>query len=103
MQVYNLLIILIIKYGSANLLFLALTIMLPLGNCAFTLNFVPGHKPLQITDIIGLVVICAGLVCYRFAATILQMINGKNKANMDSLIIDRKPLLSSVQNDEDRI
>ena len=30
-QAYNLLIILIIKYGSSNLLFMALTIMVPLG------------------------------------------------------------------------
>ena len=101
-QVYNLLIILIIKYGSANLLFLALTIMVPLGNCAFTLDFVPGHKPLQVTDIIGLVIICLGLVCYRFAATILQSMSGRRPKN-DSTGIDRKPLLSSVQRDEDRI
>ena len=104
-QVYNLLIILIIRYGSANLLFLALTIMVPLGNCAFTLDFVPGHKPLQVTDIIGLVIICSGLVCYRFAATILQMFSGGKADGRrgDSTIIDRKPLLSSVQRDDDRI
>lgn len=103
-QVYNLLIILIIKYGSANLLFLALTINVPLGNCVFTLNFVPDHKPLQVTTIIGLVLICLGLVCYRFADTIFQKISrsrGKNDSTPDG--IDRKPLLSSIQRDEDRI
>lgn len=67
-QLYNLLIILIIKYGSSNLLYLALTLMVPLGNVAFTLPFVPGSKALRETDIIGLVVICFGLGCYRFAA-----------------------------------
>lgn len=31
-QLYNLLIILILKYGSANILWLAMTLMVPLGN-----------------------------------------------------------------------
>lgn len=66
-QLYNLLIILILKYGSANLLFMALTLMVPLGNVAFTLPFVPDHKPLKVTDIIGLIIICFGLFLYRFA------------------------------------
>ena len=57
---YNILIILIIKFGSASLLFMALTIMVPLGNIAFTLDFVPQHKPLSPFDVIGLVVICSG-------------------------------------------
>ena len=69
-QAYNLLIILILKYGNANLLWMALTLMVPLGNVAFTLPFVPEHQPLAPTDIIGLVVIMAGLICYRFAAAI---------------------------------
>ena len=100
-QVYNLLIILIIKYGSANLLYMALTLMVPLGNCAFTLSFVPGHKPLQITDILGLVIICLGLLCYRFATPILNMLGqlGRRQAS-DAIVIDRKPLLSHIQNDE---
>jgi drug/metabolite transporter (DMT)-like permease len=103
-QVYNLLIILIIKFGSANLLFLALTINVPLGNCVFTLNFVPDHKPLQVTTIIGLVLICLGLVCYRFADTFFQkIIPGSRGKNDSSTGIDRKPLLSSIQRDEDRI
>jgi hypothetical protein len=42
---YNILIILILKYGSANILWLAMTIMVPLGSMAFALPFVPGHKP----------------------------------------------------------
>jgi len=70
-QIYNLLIILIIKYGSSNLLFMALTIMVPLGNFAFTLPFVPGNAPLHVTDIIGLIIIMSGLVCYRFASYII--------------------------------
>jgi hypothetical protein len=58
--VYNFLIILILKYGSANLLFMALTLMVPLGNIAFTFDFVPQHQTLKPTDIVGLVIICLG-------------------------------------------
>lgn len=77
-QFYNLLIILILKYGSANLLYLALTLMVPLGNVAFTLPFMPQSQTLRPTDIVGLVVICAGLGCYRFAAQFIESYYGKN-------------------------
>jgi hypothetical protein len=73
-QFYNLLIILILKYGSANLLYLALTLMVPLGNIAFTLP-IPGHTDLQVTDIVGLIIICLGLGIYRFAAKIAEAYN----------------------------
>ena len=52
--------------------------MVPLGNVAFTLPFVPGHSPLQVTDIIGLIVICAGLGCYRFAAKLVESYFNRN-------------------------
>jgi len=64
---YNIFIIMILKYGSSNLLWLAMTLMVPLGNCAFALKFVPGHMPMTFYDIIGLVVIMVGLIIYRFA------------------------------------
>lgn len=66
-QLYNLLIILILKYGSANLLFMALTLMVPLGNIAFTLPFIPQRQTLRVTDIAGLIIICLGLGIFRFA------------------------------------
>jgi len=78
-QLYNLLIILILKYGNANLLYLALTLMVPLGNVAFTLPFIPGRTSLQITDIIGLIVICSGLGIYRFAAKFIDAYFNKRK------------------------
>ena len=83
-QAYNLLIILILKFGSANILFMALTIMVPLGNIAFTLPFVPEHSALAVTDIIGLVIIMGGLICYRFANDIyVKWQEKKNKAVLD--------------------
>ena len=68
----------IIKFGSSNLLYLALTLMVPLGNVAFTLPFVPGNAPLQVTDIVGLIVICLGLGCYRFAAKLVDRFLNKD-------------------------
>jgi len=63
---YNILIILILKYGSANLLWLAMTLMVPLGDLAFSLPFVPGNLPMTPWDWLGLVVIMGGLTLYRF-------------------------------------
>jgi hypothetical protein len=42
------------------------TVMVPLGNVAFALPFMPGSTPLHDSDIAGLVVILTGLVTYRF-------------------------------------
>eukprot|EP00658_Telonema_sp_P-2_P081179 TRINITY_DN8253_c0_g2_i5.p1 TRINITY_DN8253_c0_g2~~TRINITY_DN8253_c0_g2_i5.p1 ORF type:complete len:430 (-),score=77.71 TRINITY_DN8253_c0_g2_i5:25-1314(-) len=69
---YNILIILILKYGSANILWLAMTVMVPLGNCAFALEFVPGHKPLDAYNFIGLALILGGLLVYRFGNALLK-------------------------------
>ncbi|RLN20360.1 hypothetical protein BBJ28_00023861 [Nothophytophthora sp. Chile5] len=73
---YNLLIILILKFGSANILWLAMTIMVPLGNVAFTFPFMPEHQPLHAKDIAGLLFIMSGLFVYRFLE---DMIDAWNK------------------------
>lgn len=82
-QLYNLLILLLIKFGSSNLLWLALTLMVPLGNVAFTLPFVPEHTGLKFTDIIGLIMICGGLGIYRFAADLIEKYYGNGQNNAD--------------------
>lgn len=70
---YNVLIIYILKFGSSNVLWLALTIMVPVGNLAFTLPFMPGGGgPMHFSDILGLVVILTGLVMYRFGSTLVD-------------------------------
>ena len=71
--IYNILIILILKLGSANVLWLAMTVMVPLGNVTF--YFVPvalGRQPFKATDVVGLCVIMAGLITYRFMAKIMK-------------------------------
>lgn len=69
---YNVLIILILKYGSSNILWMAMTVMVPLGALAFSLPFVPESQPARVTDVIGLVVILSGLIAYRFGAQIMK-------------------------------
>lgn len=63
---FNILIVYILKFGSANVLFMAGTVMVPIGNLAFALPFMPGSQPLHDSDVAGLMVILLGLVTYRF-------------------------------------
>lgn len=69
---YNILIIFVLKFGSSNVLWLALTIMVPVGNVAFCLPFMPGGgEEIHASDVIGLAVILLGLVMYRFGISIV--------------------------------
>jgi len=63
---YNILIIMILKYGSSNILWLAMTIMVPMVNFAFALPFMPDPQSLTVYNDVGLVVIMLGLIIYRF-------------------------------------
>ena len=65
--VYCLLMMYVLKFGSANVLFLALTVMVPLGNLVFALPIMPQRATFHLSDLLGLGVIMAGLVLYRFA------------------------------------
>jgi len=94
---YNILIILILKFGNANILWLAMTIMVPVGNLTFALPFMKdyGGSELQPTDIIGLVVIMGGLCLYRFGASAWNKFFGEGEE--EALENDgTKPLLSPV-------
>lgn len=71
--VYNILIVVILKHGSANILWMASTVIVPLSNVAFSLSFMPNHKPLKQMDMVGLVVIMLGLVCYRFTPALIAL------------------------------
>eukprot|EP00984_Skeletonema_dohrnii_P017737 scaffold8141_cov139-Skeletonema_dohrnii-CCMP3373.AAC.14 len=66
---FNILLVFVLKFGSANVLFMAATIMVPIGNLAFALPFIPGSMPLHDSDIAGLLVILLGLVTYRFGSS----------------------------------
>jgi len=64
---YNIVILLMLKYGSAALLYVASAVILPLANISFTLKFIMGDKAQELSpyDIAGLVIILVGLVIYR--------------------------------------
>ena len=71
--VFNILIIVILKHGSANIMWMASTVIVPLSNVAFSLNFMPNHTTLHPADWVGLVVIMTGLLIYRFYPALLAL------------------------------
>jgi hypothetical protein len=71
--VYNLLMVVILKHGSANILWMASTVIVPLSNVAFSLHFIPNHQPMKFMDIVGLVIIMSGLLVYRFTAQLYSV------------------------------
>jgi drug/metabolite transporter (DMT)-like permease len=64
--VFNVLIVVILKHGSSNILWLSSTIIVPMSNIAFSMKIMPGHQDLTDFDIVGLAVIMKGLLIYRF-------------------------------------
>lgn len=88
--VYNFLIVIILKYGSANILFLASTVIVPLSNVVFSLKFIPGSKPMGPLDLVGLVVIMAGLVVYRFSNQLMELWESLNGVVVDPEEMDKR-------------
>jgi len=88
---YNILIIFILKYGSANILWLAMTVMVPLGNLAFALPFMPQNSTITPYDIAGLVIIMAGLIFYRQGPDLYKKYVGGGDKNIS---VDKANLLN---------
>jgi len=65
---YNILLVLVIKHGSAALMYIASTVVLPLGSLCFTLPAFLGEHARSFTafDGAGLGVVLLGLIFYRF-------------------------------------
>lgn len=80
---YNILIILILKYGSANVLWLAMTVMVPLANFSFALPFMPNRQNITWEDVVGLCVIMSGLLIYRFYDKLKAAIAAKLAKNAE--------------------
>lgn len=72
---YNVLIILLLKYGSSNILWLCLTLQVPIANLAFALPFMPNSAPVSWEGGVGLLVIMCGLIIYRFYNPLVAFIN----------------------------
>ena len=62
--VYALSMLFVLKYGSCDLMYLGLTLVVPLGHLAF--SFHSSFSELRFYDIVGLVVVVSGLIMYRF-------------------------------------
>jgi len=62
--VYALSMLFVLKYGSCDLMYLGLTLVVPLGHLAFDIH--SSFSGLRVYDIAGLVTLVAGLVLYRF-------------------------------------
>jgi len=92
---YTVFSVLLLKYGSASLLYLALTITVPLGNLAFCLPFMPGYAPMHLTDILGLVVIVLGLGLYRSNGSTEETDEGEGDPSLASPASD--DVLDSLQ------
>ena len=54
-------------------MWMASTVIVPLSNVAFSMQWMPGHQPLHFMDMVGLVVIMFGLVVYRFSSVLLPV------------------------------
>ena len=93
---YNILVIMILKFGSANMMFLGSTALVPLTNALFCLHFIPGHKPMQMTDFLGLIVIMAGITTYRFLGGGKQEVDGKGYAKHKSICYRRVSGFTSI-------
>jgi len=71
--IFNLLIVVILKHGSANIMWMASTVIVPLSNVAFAMPWMPHSQPMKVWDFVGLVVIMLGLVIYRFTQAIVSL------------------------------
>lgn len=68
----NILMVLLLKYGGANVMFLAMTLILPISDLAFALPFMPNATKLHVNDILGLLVILGGLFLYGYGESIQE-------------------------------
>lgn len=81
---YNVFLILVIKHGSAALMYAASTVVLPLGTAAFTISaFLGQHaQNFDMYNGIGLGVVIFGLLIYRFMDSLIQKIRKRNSSKM---------------------
>jgi len=94
---YNMLLIIILKHGGTTVLYLSSTCLIPLSNFVFALDFMPQHRSLGWSDIVGLVVIMSGLFIYRFLNKI--WVKYVLKENLDAkldVVVKSDPTESAV-------
>jgi hypothetical protein len=88
---YNFFIVLVIKHGNAALLWIILTIRLPLVQIAFAIpSLTNPPDPFRWSSILGLFIILAGLICYRYAAVMAGAFGGGGPPRSDDVIDDEE-------------
>ena len=68
---YNILIILILKYGSSNILWLSMTATVPISDLVFAIPGIPQYQAVTWSIGAGLPIIMSGLIIYRFYAQVI--------------------------------
>ena len=82
---YTVSMILVLKYGSASLLYLGLTLTVPLGHLVFSLH---DASDTHVADVVGLIVLVAGLLLFRFGNHVKSEIEGSEGADYTLLPSD---------------
>jgi len=84
---YNVFLVLVIKHGSAALMYATSAVVLPLGALAFTFPLFLGDHAEDFTIYtgIGLGVVIAGLLIYRFVDSVVDWCKPKQDPMLDSL------------------
>lgn len=100
--IYAVFAILILKHGSANLMFLALTLMVPISNLAFAMPHMPQRSIIHTADVIGLITIMSGLVFYRFGSTATKLFDERGDSKKLSSIESDGLMESLIHEDSGR-
>lgn len=69
---FNILEVLLLTYGGADIMFLAMALILPISDLAFAIPFMPNATTFQVYDIVGLLVIMGGLFVYGYGESIQE-------------------------------
>ncbi len=64
--IYNIYLILVLKKENNSLMWLALTLVVPMSQIVLWIPGVPRHSQFSIFDLLGLIIILAGMLIYYF-------------------------------------
>jgi hypothetical protein len=99
---YNLFIVLVIKHGGAAIMYVIMTIRLPLVQLAFALKFINNPPDaVEWNSMVGLVLILIGLVCYRSvsvgsAAKAEGDASDSEEANDEPMVVSAGPVATQL-------
>ena len=86
--VYALSMLFVLRYGSCDLMYLGLTLVVPLGHLAFDVH--SSFADLRAYDLAGLGILVAGLVLYRFGHSDIESTPGNGDPHRYQLMTDQE-------------